>query len=347
MSRPTDIGEIVAGLAAKAGELCATLFPNGAREGHEFRIGNLAGEPGRSMAVHLGGGRAGIWCDFAGGEKGDALDLVAQAACRGDKAEAIRWARRWLGLDDGSPAALRRPAPSGAAKPSRESTNRNREGAFRLWLSCQERLAGTPADEYLKGRGIDLARLQRQPRALRFHPDLLHGPTGTRWPALVAAINGADGAQVAVHRTYLQVHCPGRVTKAPLDDPKLTLGRYTGGCIRIWRGASGKSLGQALAREEVVVTEGIEDALTVALSCPERRVLCAVSLANMGAMVLPAAIGAVIICAHNDTADAARRALDRAVRRWRDEGRRVRLARPPQDAKDLNELVQRQLEGAA
>jgi len=347
-----DIREIVTGLASRMPALCRDLFPAGRREGPEFRVGNLAGDPGRSLAVRLEGARAGIWCDFASGEKGDALDLVAQAGCGGDKAGAVAWAKSWLGLDGERAQPRAKVARSSAttlraATASREAENRNREGAFRLWLGAQERLAGTPADRYLKGRGIDLEALHRQPRALRFTPELAHAPTNTRWPALVAAINGPDGGFAAIHRTYLAPAAGGRYAKAPVNDPKMTLGRYAGGCIRLWRGASGRNLDAASAGEEIVVTEGIEDGLTVAIACPERRVLVAVSLANMGAMRLPATVAGIIVCAHNDDAIEARRALDRAIARWRGEGRRVRLARPPAGVKDLNELRQRRIEGAA
>src|SRR5262249_45379002 len=104
----SSIAEIARMLGARALDLCAELLRNGIRDGHEWRVGSLGGEPGRSMAVHLSGDKAGVWCDFAGGETGDALDLVAQVLYAGDKAKALAWARRWLGLNGDDPAALTR-----------------------------------------------------------------------------------------------------------------------------------------------------------------------------------------------------------------------------------------------
>lgn len=55
--------------------LVGEWFPNGHREGHEFKIGSLAGEPGRSLSVNL---RTGAWKDFASDAGGsDPVSLLA------------------------------------------------------------------------------------------------------------------------------------------------------------------------------------------------------------------------------------------------------------------------------
>jgi hypothetical protein len=342
LSRPVDIRELVALLAARAPELCQAVFPAGVREGREWRVGSLAGEAGRSLAVHLGGERAGIWADFASGECGDALDLVAQAMCRADKAEAIKWARSWLGLDGNDAAALERSLAArrrqAEAPPAPADGGDRRDGAFRLWLAAQEKLAGTPVDRYLAGRGIELAGLGRQPRSLRYHPSLWNGESRRAWPAMLAGVVDAKGNTVAVHRTWLEARPDLTVRKAPLADPKMTLGSYKGGCIRLWRGASGKQLADAPA-EAVAITEGIEDGLSVAVARPDLRVLVAVALANMAALELPPQLSPVILCAQQDGANAATaKALDRAIARFLGERRRVQLAWT-KGAKDMNELL--------
>ncbi len=81
---------------------------------------------------------------------------------------------------------------------------------------------------YLLNRGIDLALLQRQPRALRFHPGLLHRPSGRTFPAMIAAISSIDEAHVATHRTWLQQDRGGAWIKARVEDPKMTLGDFAG-----------------------------------------------------------------------------------------------------------------------
>ncbi len=169
-----DISTLATMLGARADSLCAELLPAGTREGHEYRIGSVAGEPGRSMAVHLSGARAGVWCDWSADLKGDAIDLVAQVLFRGDKRQAVKWSRAWLGIDDANPASFEQHRR--AAVERREAADRDDAAGHRraagIFLHAQESLANTPAAAYLAWRAIDLAELGRQPRALRFAPAL-------------------------------------------------------------------------------------------------------------------------------------------------------------------------------
>ncbi len=339
-----DIGAIAGMLADRITVLAPEIFPHGRREGHEFRVGSLAGEAGRSLAIHLAGDRAGVWKDFASGDAGDALDLVAKAYYAGNKSEALRWARAWLGLG-GDAAQPTRPKPPPIKEASQEEYG---EGALRLWLGCQEKLAGTLAERYLASRGIRLHELGRQPRALRYHPALWNRESGRKWPAIVAAVCNELGQHAAVHRTWLREDGSG---KAPLLDAKMTLGRYAGGCIRLWRGASGKSWSDAPEGETVVVTEGIEDGLSIAIACPDLRVLVGVSLANMGGMKLPPHSERVLLCCDNDSDPQALRGRDRAITNFMQQGKRVALVRSP-IGKDMNDLLrapgeQLQAEGVA
>src|SRR5262249_10835908 len=139
----------------------------------------------------------------------------------------------------------------------------------------------------------------------------------------------------AVHRTWLM---PDGAGKASLRDPKMTLGRYSGGSVRLWRGASGKRLEEAPEGEEIVIAEGLEDGLSAVVARPALRVLVAVSLANMGGLVLPKAIGRVIILGQNDTGAGALAGRERAIANFEEQGKRVALALSPV-GKDLNDLL--------
>jgi hypothetical protein len=337
-----DAAHIAAMLASRADLLARELLPGGHREGTEWRAGSLAGEAGQSLGVRIAGARKGVWADFGGSEKGDALDLVAAVLFRGDKRAALDWSRRWLGLGDGPvPVEQRRAAPAvrQAAGLDDETTARQK-AARRLFLSGVERLAGTPVADYLDARGIDLAALGRQPRALRFHPSLPNKEACATFPAMLAAVNAANGEHVATHRTWLNLAADGRWRKAPLKHPKMSLGTVAGGCIPLWRGASGKPLAKALPGETVVIGEGIETGLSVALACPELRVLSAVSLSNMGGLTLPAAVTTVILAADRDDGnEVAAAALGRAAAAYQAQGRVVRIARPPAGFGDFNDLL--------
>lgn len=333
--------EIAGMLGQRIDALVRELLPRGRREGHEWKVGSIDGESGRSLSVHLVGQRAGVWADFSSADqKGDALDLVA-AVLRLDTAGALVWARAWLGLGEGAPSVPRRlaPAPEPAAAAQDRDTAYRRRHARRMWFAAKPHLAGTPAAAYLLGRGIDLAELGRQPRALRFRPELWNRESGRSWPAMLAAVMNGAGELVGTHRTWLARNPAGGWGKAPLRDAKMSFGPVRGGAIPLWRGASGKPLRQAPEGDTVALAEGIETALSVAIACPELRVLAAVSVSNMGNLVLPPTIGTVILCADNDAPDSpAARALQRAADQYLAEGRRVRIARSP-EGKDFNDAL--------
>ena len=259
---------------------------------------------------------------------------------RGDKRAALAWARRWLGLGDAPAPARQVPAPAPRSTAADPDVAARRAAALRLFLAAQPRLAGTPAASYLAARGIDLAELGRQPRSLRFHPGLWNRESGRDWPALVAAVVSRAGEHVATHRTWLAQDRDGIWRKAPLREPKMSLGRTAGATIRLWRGASGKPLRDAPEGDTVAIAEGIETALSVAIACPELRVLCAVSLGNLQRIALPPAVRTVILCADDDgDNERARAAFDWAVQHFLADGRSVRIARPP-IGKDFNDTLQ-------
>lgn len=72
-----DYQKIAQAALSQAEGICCELFPAGARDGAEFRIGSLAGESGKSLSINL---RSGKWKDFASGDcGGDLISLWAGA----------------------------------------------------------------------------------------------------------------------------------------------------------------------------------------------------------------------------------------------------------------------------
>ncbi|MCQ8279911.1 toprim domain-containing protein [Acetobacteraceae bacterium KSS8] len=342
----TDAAALSAALAGRVHELVRELLPAGRRDGQEWRCGSVAGERGQSLAVHLSGARAGVWSDFSGGSSGDALDLVAAVLFAGDRGQAMRWSRGWLGLQDVDPGLQpRRPVvvpDTGRAETDAEAEERRR-AAMRIWLGCKPGLRGTPVDHYLSARGIALAELGRAPGAVRFHPELWNTESRRSWPAMVAAISGPSGSMLAIHRTWLATGSDGAWAKAPLNNPKMTLGRYAGGTIRLARGSTRKPLAQAPEGERVILAEGIETGLSVALACPELRVLAAISLSNMGRVELPATVREIVIAGDNDDGnETAQKALQAAIDRFLEQGRTVRIAIPSIAGADWNDVLRDQ-----
>jgi phage/plasmid primase-like uncharacterized protein len=342
-ARTLRAAELSAMLAANVQALAAHLLPAGHRDGGHWRCGGVDGAPGQSLALHLHGEKAGVWHDFATGEKGDALDLVAAVLFRGDTRAAMDWARRWLGMAEGAaPPPPRKPPEAVQAEHQADDQARRRK-ALALFLAARQGIAGTPAGDYLAARGIALAELARQPRALRFHPECWCAEVRRPLPAMLAAITDGAGEHVGTHRTWLERDAAGIWRKATLRDAKKTLGPYAGGFIPLWRGASGKPLRDAPAGEAVAIAEGIETALSVAMACPELRVIAAVALSNMGRVILPATIARVILCADNDDDNPkAAELLERAAHRFAAERRDVRIARPPV-GKDFNDTLRAEL----
>jgi twinkle protein len=93
------------------------LLPRGRKEGQEWRVGSVDGEPGQSLGIHLSGGKAGVWAEFNSGEAGDLLDLWQQVR-RVSLSEALSEAREWLGIKRQEPYRQPKPEYTRPPKPT-------------------------------------------------------------------------------------------------------------------------------------------------------------------------------------------------------------------------------------
>ena len=353
-------------LLAQVGQVAYRYAPPGGKsyedKGRYFTLN--PGRPDKSVGsfyIHLDGSKAGRWTDHATGDHGDILDLIALSlGC--NLTDAIREARSFLGLQALNPADLARRKAAAerakahrleAARQERRARENRARSAHRLWLSAEAQIRGTPVEFYLRDRrGIDLARLGRQPGAIRFaracfyrHIDAETGEiTEGAFPAMVALVNDRMGKAVACHRTYLAIGADGRWDKAPLPAAKKVLGDYAGAWINIWtgtgpRGGKAGSLSTCPPGTHVYVTEGIEDALSGVMLLPEARWIAGISLSNLGGLALPGRVASVTIAADLDPGPAQQAALQRAIAQLRGPGRRVRLWQNGEGGKDLNDAL--------
>lgn len=130
-----DIGEISRMLSCRAEEVAKSLFPNGKRVGHEWCAGDTNGGEGKSLKVHLSGQKAGLWCDFATGESGDLLDLMA--AVKGvSLSDALREAKALVGYVEPTFNGSR---PKEYRKPQKPACKRPAEGSPVMTYLTQER----------------------------------------------------------------------------------------------------------------------------------------------------------------------------------------------------------------
>jgi hypothetical protein len=132
---------------------------------------------------------------------------------------------------------------------------------------------------------------------------------------------GKDGTPVAIHRTFLAIDGSG---KAPVDPEKMMLGPCRGGSVRL--GPSGDVL---------MVGEGIETCLA-AMQATGLSAWAALSTSGLRTLELPREIRDVIVLADGD--DPGEAAARDCAWRWKREGRRVRIARPPQGT-DFNDML--------
>src|SRR5690606_32052187 len=127
--------ELAHRLAADVEGVVRLLLPNGRREGHEWRVGSVNGEPGRSLGVHMTGQKAGVWLDGATGESGDLIGLWM--AVKGlSLRDACKEAADYLGIRedriDPPRRTFSRPTKEGVSALSAE---------HRAWLEGERKIA--------------------------------------------------------------------------------------------------------------------------------------------------------------------------------------------------------------
>jgi len=288
--------ELARRLARDAEAVCRHYLSKGRRSGRYWIAGDVQNTPGRSLYVRLQGadygpGAAGKWTDAATGEHGDLLDLIALNRSHHRLGETMDEARSFLALP--RPAANRShaaPAPSGSA-----------EAARRLFHAGRP-IPGTPADAYLRARGI-LGPLDWP--ALRFHPSVYHRADKASplefWPALLAAVTALDGTTTGLLRTWLD---RSRPAKAPIADPRRALGHLLGNSVRF-----------GTATDILAAGEGIETMLALKSSLPLLPMAAGLSANHLAALELPSALRRLYVARDNDAAGrhAAERLRERAA----------------------------------
>lgn len=148
--------------------------------------------------------------------------------------------------------------------------------ARNLWNAAKP-ITGTKVEAYLRGRAItcDL------PSALRFMPDIYHGPSATWATAMVGDVSSGG-----VHRTYFDKK-GSRLNKGA----KMMLGPCCGGAVQLSQGAG-----------RLVVCEGIETGLSLLsglLSGPA-TVWAALSTGGIKGLDLPTTPGKLTIATDGD-----------------------------------------------
>lgn len=239
---------------------------------------------------------------FGCGSGGDVLDFVGLLHGVG-----LREAAAMLGAGD-------KPTAPVAPVRERETSDRTAE-ALAIWQAAGP-VEGTVAEAYLRWRGITIPA----PMSLRYAV-LPYGRDGSEYPCLVACVSSPEGPLQGIQRVFL---APDGKGKADVPKPKLSLGKVSGGAIRL----------APLDGGELVVCEGPEDGLSL-LQAVGRPVWVSAGASMLPAMRFPDSVRQVAIGADNDNAgkEAARKAAEAFALR----GASVRVFYPSPGFKDHND----------
>ncbi len=306
----SKISAINARLADRMGELARDLM--GSEASHATRTA-LRFRGRGSLAVVIAGAKQGAWHDHEAGCGGDPLGLIAHIR-RTSMAEAMAWARAWLGEE---PDVARQPRPTDVTARQAADAADDRGNAWSLNLARTlwrdaVRPAGTLVELYLQSRGLTLP----DDAPLRFHPSAWRNRAGgSQGPAMVALMTSPAGNQpVGVHVTYLR---PDGTAKADGDRVKIMLGAQ--GVVRL--------VPDEDVTEGLGLAEGIETALATMQRAGWRPVWAATSAGAIARFPVLDGIEALTVFADRDTAglEAARACCTR----WAGAGREARILTPP------------------
>ena len=273
-------------LARDAEAVCRHYLSKGRRSGRYWIVGDVQNTPGRSLYVRLTGpdygpGAAGKWTDAATGEHGDLLDLIALNRDLPGLGEAMDEARIFLALPRHD--AERRITPEPAASGSAE--------AARRLFSAGRPVPGTPAEAYLRARGIT-APLDWP--ALRYHPSVYYRESRRRrrskpWPALLAAVTDPRRHDHR-HPAHLARSQPARPRRrSPIRAAPSAI-------------CSAMACVSALPRDVLAAGEGIETMLALKSVLPSLPVIAGLSANHLAALDLPPALRRLYVARDNDAA---------------------------------------------
>jgi hypothetical protein len=278
--------------------------------------------------------RRGLWlCRHCGQGGNDAISLTrfldgctfaAAVATLSGTAPMTNTKPAWKPLEDARivdhrPLARSPPCHDDDRKDDAHRIARARE----IWHGALP-AAGSPVVRYLASRGIDMP----PPPTLRWAPRCWHGEARQWFPAMVALVQHFERGIVGIHRTYLRNDGSGKAD-LPKNWQRRTLGPVGGGAVRLSMPRKG---------EWFAVAEGVETLLSVTEACFMPG-WAALSAGGVRRLILPAEATHLVICVDNDGNGVGQRDSYEAAQQWLAEGRRVRVAVPPEMDSDFNTVL--------
>jgi DNA primase len=227
------------------------------------------------------------------------------------------------------------PVISDEERAKRKAESERKQGerlaiARNIWANAGP-VAGTPAEVYARSRGITM----ELPGSVRFGMtprwrDPETGELGRDFPAMVCAIQNADGDLAGVQCVFLELGGRRKYSRPRPDGSaakaKLTYGLLVGGAFRLGPVSS-----------EIVCCEGPEDGLTLAQQLPGKSVWVSCGTAALPKMQFPPEVQSVILAGDNN--EAGREAAATAHQVYLARGLSVQEVYPDAPFKDWNDQL--------
>lgn len=325
-----------------------------AANGRWFDVLTALGMPADSLT------RANKPCPACGGadrfsftDKNGSGSFVCRALDR-QGGDGFELAMHWLGRDfratleavagalgGGAAGQTCRTAAPAAPRPSVPPRRKDAgEALRRVWRAARDVAGGDPVARYLAGRGLSLADF---PAVIRHHPGLMywHPVNGKpvrlgTFPAMLAAVQGADGRVVALHRTYLTPAGGKAVVADPATGKALAVKKLMTRDEQVMPGAAVRLYPPTGGR--IALAEGIETALAVFLASGLPVWAC-VNAHGLATVRLPPDVAEVFIAADNDPGGTGQRAAQALADRMRQEGRQVEILTPSTPGADWLDVL--------
>jgi P4 family phage/plasmid primase-like protien len=289
---------------------------------NELRFGNKG-----SMSVNIGGAEPGVWFDHEAGKGGGALELI-QHIQRCDLKAACAWADDWLGLSP-QPATFVQlneqkavPAlavePNSSSVPSVEPPSAPTEFAAKVAniLVQSGPATGTPAEAYLRSRGIALDL----PNSIGYRSDAVR-----QYGALVGLATDEAGEVLAVQQIYITAE--GQ--KAPVHPAKRT--------NKAMEGWAERSAVRVPGRAPIILCEGIVTALSLAQATGQEAWAC-LGISNMAKAPLPKGVEVIVARDGDIPGSPADGQMQRTLATLKERGFIALLASPP-EGQDFNDVL--------
>lgn len=336
-----DLPEVKEALKGRVEDLCRKLLPDGKRNGrlwvaHNPVTGDFQQSPEFKVALDRD---RGAWKDWRSGETGDVLKLISYIKGL-DFKETMDFARDFCGIRTMTAEQRReldqrtRQAQQAAAIDDEQRRLKRMEKAEKIWNSGYQDGARSAAEaharRYFAARALPLDEIvNRDFQTFRFAGEQEYWPraqfryengqrrkekAGPLYPAVLSAMRLATGQIAAVHMTFLSPLGPTKLPVSKDENSKIMFGEAKGAMIRISHGPEGAPPELAREAHPLILCEGVEDGLSLALAIPEARVWAAGSLSAMGgAPVWLPCISGLIIARDNDFKPAAQKQFDKVL----------------------------------